>query len=339
MSAPAPFPMAELHCHAEGALPVARARALARREGVDLGALAAGERYDWEGFTGFLQAYDRVAALLRAEEDYRDLASAYLGGIARAGALYGELFVSPDHARAAGLEPARSVAALGEGCAQAERETGIVARLVVVGVRHLGAEAVEAAARFAVRAALEDPRVSGFGLAGDERMHRPRDFARAFAIAGEAGLGLTAHAGEFAGADAVRETVDELGVSRIGHGVRAIEDEAVVARLREGGVTLEVCPGSNLALDLYPSLGSHPLRRLHEAGLRVTVSSDDPPFFGTDLPAEYERARRMGFGAAERVALTRNALEAAFVDEPTRRALLTGLMRRAISLGAAGGSD
>lgn len=329
-STDARFPLAELHAHVEGTLEPGFVRELARREGVDLGAFAEGETYRWEGFSGFLAAYDRAAALLRRPEDYRRLARDYLTRIAADGAIYSELTISPDHARASGLSPETYLDALAQGAKDAEQASGITCRFLVVGVRHLGPEAVEEAARFAAGAAG----VTGFGMAGDERLHRPRDFARAFRIAAEAGLGLTAHAGEFAGADGVRETLDELKVTRIGHGVRSIEDADLLKRLRDEAITLEVCPGSNLSLGVYPDAASHPLKRLREAGLRLTVNSDDPPFFGTDLAREYAFAAEAGFGPAERLALTRNAIEAAFVDEATRRRLFDLLTVCALALGA-----
>ncbi|MFD2237903.1 adenosine deaminase [Aureimonas populi] len=330
-------PRAEIHVHLEGTASPLLAREMAARHGVDISGLVRGQTYGWQGFGGFLAAYDLIAALFRSEEDYRRLALDYLTRLSSDGALYCEIFISPDHAREAGLSPEAYLSGIESGVAEAQERTGIACRLIVVGVRHLGPAAVEGAARFAARSG--HGLVTGFGLAGDERAHRPRDFARAFDMAREAGLGLTAHAGEFAGASAVAETLDALKVSRLGHGVRAIEDPALVRRLAQEGVTLEVCPGSNLSLGVYPSLEAHPLRALHEAGVRLTVNSDDPPFFGTDLAREYALARKAGFTAPERLALTRNAIEAAFVDEETRRRLLERLMLRAISLGAPGTSD
>ncbi|SDO71458.1 adenosine deaminase [Aureimonas jatrophae] len=309
-------------------MPVAMARMLAAREGVSVEDAIAGERYRWRDFTSFLQSYDRIATLLRTPDDYRALAAGYLASIARQGAIYAELTVSPDHARSSGLDPLAYIRAVAAGAQEAERAHVIVARLVVVGVRHFGVASVEAAARLAATCA--EPLVTGFGLAGDERAGRPADFAPAFRIARDAGLGLTAHAGEFAGAGAVAETLDALGVSRIGHGVRAVEDRRVVERLTREGVTLEVCPGSNLALGVFGS-DDHPLRALSEAGVRVTVSTDDPPFFGTDLAAEYRFAETQGL---DPVMLTRQAIEAAFVDAATRQRLLERLVTAALRLGA-----
>lgn len=329
----APFPMAELHCHIEGTASPELARRQAARDGVDLSNLLEGDRYLWREFGEFLTAYDRVANLFRSEEDYAGLCFDYLSRIARAGAIYAELFVSPDHARMAGLSEEAYLSGLSEGARRAEQETGILSRFIVVGLRHLGPQAVEAAARSAASASVRFP-VTGFGLAGDERMHRPADFGRAFEIARDAGLGLTAHAGEWHGPDGIRETLDALKVSRLGHGVRAIEDADLVRRIAADGIVLETCPGSNLALRVYPDATSHPLRPLQEAGCRITVNSDDPPFFGTDLAAEYAFARAQGFSDAERLALTRNALEAAFLDETSRKSLLDRFLMNAISLGA-----
>lgn len=209
--------------------------------------------------------------------------------------------------------------------------------MVVVGVRHLGPEAVEAAARFA--AGPNRTFVTGFNLAGDERIGAARDFARAFDIARDAGLGLTAHAGELCGPQSVRDAIDCLKPSRIGHGVRAIEDPDLVRRIAQKGIVLEVCPGSNLALGVYADIAAHPLKRLVDAGVKATLGSDDPPFFHTDLPREYHLAAENGLAQAERIALTRNALEAAFVEEDVRRKLLDRFQIAALSLGSPGASD
>jgi len=166
------------------------------------------------------------------------------------------------------------------------------------------------------------PRVVGWGMAGDERMYAAADFAPAFGLAAEAGLRLTAHAGEFGGPDSVRAALDDLKVERIGHGVRAIEDPALVARLAAEGVTLEVNPGSNIALGVYPDWTAHPLPRLRDAGVKVTISTDDPPFFATDMTREFEMAEAaFGFGRADFIAITEAALQGAFCDEATRQAL------------------
>jgi adenosine deaminase len=163
-------------------------------------------------------------------------------------------------------------------------------------------------------------------MAGEERHGAPEDFARAFAIAGEAGLGLTVHAGEFCGPDSISASLDALKVTRIGHGVRAVEDTRLVGRLATEGIVLEVCPGSNLALGLYPGWRAHPVAKLREAGVAVTLSTDDPPYFHTSLPAEYAQlSASFGWTAADFRAINLTAARAAFCDGPTRAALVARL--------------
>ncbi|MDN2566204.1 adenosine deaminase [Aquibium sp. A9E412] len=317
-------PMAELHCHIEGAAQPALVERQAAKYGADTSAFIRDGRYVWHDFTSFLAAYDAASALFRSEEDYAALAETYLTGLARDGALYAEIFVSPDHAREAGLTPQAYLAGLAAGIARARAVAGIEARMIVIGVRHLGAAAVEAAARLA--AGCGHPLVTGFGMAGDERAGRMADFARAFAIAREAGLGITVHAGELAGWQSVADALDHVAPARIGHGVRAIENPDLVRRIAAEGAVLECCPGSNVALSIYPDFAAHPFPALREAGCRVTLNADDPPYFWTSLAREYALAERhFGLGPADLIALTRTALEAAFVDEATRRRLLARL--------------
>lgn len=315
---------AEIHCHLEGAVPPALALAQARKYGVGTDAFLRDGAYVWRDFTSFLSAYDAVAGLFRTEDDYALLTETYLGELAAAGAIYSELFVSPDHAETVGLGADAYIAGISRGIEAASARTGIVCRMVVVGLRHRGPERVEWAARYA--AASDNPLVTGFNMAGDERMGAVPDYARAFDIARAAGLGITIHAGELCGAVSVRDALDVVRPARIGHGVRAVEDPALVERLAEERVVLEVCPGSNVALGVFQSFEAHPLRRLHAAGVRVTINSDDPPFFNTSLQREYDLASSMmGFAERELTGMTRTAIEAAFVDEETRSRLLAQL--------------
>lgn len=315
---------AELHCHLEGAVPPVLALAQARRYGVSTDAFIKDGAYVWHDFTSFLAAYDAVSGLFRSEDDYALLTETYLDELAAAGAVYSELFVSPDHAEAVGLGADAYVAGIGRGIEAARARSGIESRMVVVGLRHRGPERVEWAAQYAATAG--NPLITGFNMAGEERLGAVADFARAFDIARDAGLGITIHAGEMSGASSVRDALDVVRPTRIGHGVRAAEDPGLVARLADEGVVLEVCPGSNVALGVFPDFTAHPLRRLRAAGVKVTLNSDDPPFFKTSLEREYEIASRiMGFSEEELDAMTRTAIEAAFVDEKTRARLLARL--------------
>ncbi len=318
-------PKAELHAHIEGAASPALVRGLADKYTIDLSGLFDHEgHYDWADFTDFLKAYDQASRVFRAPEDYALLSEAYFSQLAAEGAIYGEIMISPDHGAAAGLSYADYVAGLAAGIERASAVTGVIGRMIVTGVRHFGAAAVEQVARQAVSA--PHPLVTGFGLAGDEREGHMANFARAFKIAGEGGLGLTAHAGEFAGPESVTAALDFLKVSRIGHGVRALYDGDVVRRLVEEKIVLEVCPGSNLALGLYSNLRFHPVNLLRRAGCRVTLNSDDPPFFRTTLGHEYRScAAVFGWSEADLRGITETALNAAFCDQPTRDHLLSRL--------------
>lgn len=315
---------AEIHCHIEGAASPELVLQQAAKYGVDMSGFIQEGSFVWADFSSFLAAYDAAASLFRTEEDYALLAETYLVSLAEDGAIYSEFFTSPDHANRAGLSPEAYTDGLGEGIRRATARTGIEGRMIVTGVRHFGTDSVEAAARFAVECG--HPLVTGFGMAGEERSGHPRDFARAFDIAREAGLGITVHAGELAGWESVAAALDHIRPTRIGHGVRAIENPDLVRRIAEEGIVLEVCPVSNIELKVFPSFEEHPFPRLRAAGCKVTLNSDDPPYFWTTLKREYEvAAEQFGLGEDALLDITRTAIEAAFVDEETRARLLASL--------------
>lgn len=315
---------AELHCHIEGAAPPSLVLTQAAKYGRDMAPFISGGRFVWHDFTSFLAAYDASSDLFRSEEDYALLAETYLTQLAADGAIHSEIFISPDHAGQAGLSPAAYTDALGEGIRRAHEQTGIEGRMIVIGVRHFGGQAVEKAARFA--ASCGNPLVTGFGMAGDERFGAVADFARAFDIAREAGLGITVHAGELAGWQSVEDALTRLRPARIGHGVRAIEKPDLVRRIAEEGVVLEVCPGSNIALSVFDDFAAHPFPALMDEGCRLTLNSDDPPYFDTSLKREYDiAAEHFGMDDAALTAVTRTALQAAFVDDATRARLMARL--------------
>lgn len=315
---------AELHCHIEGAASPQLVIRQAEKYGADVSPFIKDGSFVWHDFTSFLAAYDFSAGLFRTEEDYARLADHYLTSLARDGAIYSEVFISPDHAKKAGLSPAAYATALGEGMARARAKTGIEGRMIVIGIRHFGVESVEATARFAARCG--NPLVTGFGMAGEERFGDIEDYQRAFEIAREAGLGITVHAGELAGWESVAAALDHIRPSRIGHGVRAIENQDLVKRIAEEGVVLEICPVSNVELKVFDGYANHPFPALKAAGCKVTLNSDDPPYFWTSLKREYEVAEKyFGLDAKALTALTRTAIEAAFIDRKTRAALLARL--------------
>jgi adenosine deaminase len=320
------FPKIELHLHIEGGAPPEFIRQLASEKGVSLeGVFAEDGAYAFRDFGHFLQVYEAATSVLRTPEDYLRLTRAVLAESAGHGVIYTEMFLSPDFCGGRDLAAWREyLAAIGEGAAQAEREHGIIMRGIVTPIRHFGPDKAKETALCAAETAGDF--ITGFGIGGDERAGKPRDFAWAFDCAREAGLRLTAHAGEWEGPDSVRAALDDLRVERIGHGVRAIEDPGLVERLARDGVVLEVCPGSNVALGLYPRLEDHPIARLREAGVKVTVSTDDPPFFRTTMTQEYDDlARAFGWGAEDFAEINRVAAQAAFCDEAIRDAIVKRL--------------
>ena len=316
------LPLAELHVHLEGTVPPSLIRKLADRNGLKVpeGVFETPDRFKWVDFLDFLRTYDLAASVIRTWQDYRDITYEYLMGCAREGAIYVELIVSPDHAAAVGLPAAEHYAAIAEGIDDARRDGAIEARMLITAVRNFGVErAVEIAREHA-----EDrhPYIVGFNLAGDEAGYPPAQFREAYEIAAGSGLGCTVHAGEHAGAESVREALT-LPVTRISHGVRAIEDPALVAEIAERGIVLEACPTSNIATYVFPSYEEHPLRKLHEAGVNLTLGSDDPPYFGCSIGGEYAVAReRFGFEEGELQLITRTAVRASFADDAAKATLL-----------------
>ncbi len=319
----AALPKVELHIHLEGAAPPAFIRTLATEKGVDLSRVfEADGGYAATDFAHFLRTYEAACTVLQTPDDFRRLVTAVLEQSAAAGVVYTEIFLAPD--LCGGGDPGAWPDFLAAMAAGADAVPTIESRFIPTAIRHFGPARAEAAAR--VTAANPHSRVTGFGMGGEERFGHPMDYVRAFAIAAEAGLGLTVHAGEIAGPDSVRAALDHLPVTRIGHGVRAIEDPELVRRLAAEAITLEVNPGSNLALGLYPGWRAHPVARLREAGVPVTLSTDDPPYFRTSLPGEYAAlAAVFGWTAADFAKINRTALAAAFCDDATRARLLARL--------------
>lgn len=313
----------ELHLHLEGAAPPAFIRAMAAEKHQDLsGIFDARGDYLWQGFDGFLRVYEAAASVLRTPRDYARLLAELLERSAGQGVVYTELFVSPEFCGGGDLSAWRDYLAAMTEVADRARAHGIDSRAIVTAIRHFGPERAKRSALCAAETAFQDGGwVTGFGMGGDETVGRATDFAWSFDCAREAGLGLTCHAGEWGGPDSIRQAL-ELGCSRIGHGIRAVEDPVLMRDLAERGTTLEVCPGSNIALGLCPRWDAHPIARLADAGIRVTVSTDDPPFFRSSVQQEYDRlADAFGWGDEEFARINQWAAEAAFCDPATRERL------------------
>ena len=272
---------AELHCHIEGAAAPELVIEQARKYGKDVSRLHSGTAPSSGTISPrFLAAYDFASDLFRTEEDYARLAEHYLTSLARDGCIYSEFFTSPDHAEKSGLSPAAYTHALGEGMLRAKAKTGIEGRMIVTGVRHFGVEAIEAAARFAARCG--HPLVTGFGVAGDERHRR---FRRLCARLRDRARGGPRHHHP---CRRVRRLGERQGRARPHPAVahrpwRACHREPdLVKRIADEGVVLECCPGSNVALGRFRrALPTIRFRRCKAAGCKVTLNSDDPPYFWT----------------------------------------------------------
>lgn len=316
------IPKAELHCHLEGSVPPVLARELAARNGLELphGLFGANGHYAWTDFLSFLDSYDRVCGVLRKPRDFGDILYSYLQRSAAEGAVYVEMFCSPERPKSLGIPYATWLGALVDAVDRAKHDFGIEARLIAICIRHLGPDRALALAQQVV--AEPHPYVVALGMGGDEGKFAPAEFAPAYRLAHENGLGCTIHAGEVRGPESVWAAIRDLPVTRIGHGVRSSEDPKLLEELVRRGIALEVCPGSNLALGLYPNRAAHPLHRLIEAGVRVTLSSDDPPFFHTTLGTEYDNA---GLDAAALRKITRTAIEVSFAEEMLKAKLLKGV--------------
>ena len=315
-------PKIELHLHLEGAAPPSFIRGLAREKNIDIGGIFdANGDYAYTDFWDFLRVYEAATSVLTTPGDYARLTRAVLEESAASGVIYCETFVSPDFCGGRDLAAWREyLHAIEEAAAEAERDLGVTLRGIVTPIRHFGPDKARETALCAAETA--GGFIVGFGLAGDEKVGRPRDFLWSFDCAREAGLRLTCHAGEWGGPQSVREAWRDLGVERIGHGVRAAEDPALVEQLAEAGVVLEVCPGSNIALGLYPDWRAHPIGRFFDKGVKVTVSTDDPPFFHTTMENEYARlADAFGWDDAVFRTIAQTSLDGAFCDPATKTML------------------
>ena len=313
------LPKVELHLHLEGAAPPGFIRGLAAEKKVDIsGIFDAGGSYRYRDFPDFLKVYEAATSVLHSPEDYRRLTLAVLEESAAHGVVYGETFLSPDFCGGRDVGAWREyLHAISEAAAEAERAMGITLRGIVTCIRHFGPEKARETALCAAETAGDW--LTGFGIAGDEKMLAPKDFLWAFDCAREAGLRITAHSGEWGGPETIRDTLRVLDPERLGHGVRAIEDPALVDELAERGTVLEVCPGSNVALGLYPSFRAHPIHHLDRRGVKVTVSTDDPPFFHTTMTREYEELHRaFDWDEGQFRHIARQSLDAAFCDADTK---------------------
>ncbi|MFE0424238.1 adenosine deaminase [Streptomyces sp. NPDC058953] len=324
------LPKAHLHLHFTGSMRPSTMLELADKYGVHLpDALTSGEppklrATDERGWFRFQRLYDIARSCLRSPDDIRRLVREAAEEDVKDGSGWLEIQVDPTSyaPMLGGLIPALEI--ILDAVDSASRETGLGMRVLVAANRMKHPLEARTLARLAVRYA--DRGIVGFGLSNDERRGMARDFDRAFAIARAGGLLAAPHGGELSGAASVRDCLDDLRASRIGHGVRAAEDPRLLRRLAERGVTCEVCPSSNVALGVYDKPEDVPLRTLYEAGVSLALGADDPLLFGSRLAAQYELARRHhGFTDPELADLARQSIRASAAPDPTRTRLLAGV--------------
>ncbi len=318
----ADLPKVELHLHHEAAAPPQFIRALAAEKQIDISGIFDDDgNYVYRDFDHFLKVYDTACLPLQTPRDFYRLTLAALEEVASDGVIYCETFVSPDFCGQGDVSAWKEyLAAMQEASVEAEERFAITHKTIVTCLRHLGPDKAKVTALCAAETVGDY--LVGFGMAGAELMGRPGDFAYAFDMAREAGLHLTCHAGEWGGPDMVADTIKDLKVARIGHGINAAKDPELVRQIADQGIVLEVCPGSNVVLKAVDGWDSHPIKHLRDAGVKVTVSTDDPPFFHTTMTNEFEMLHKtFGWDLADFKALNTNAIEAAFCDEATRAAI------------------
>ena len=315
------MPKAELHIHIEGSLEPELIFALAQRNGVALpyanvDALRAA--YAFTDLQSFLDIYYAGASVLLTEDDFFDMAMAYFRRAAADHVVHAEIFFDPQTHTDRGVPMRTVIDGLTRAVDTAQRELGVSALLIMCFLRHLS----EAAAFATLDAALPYlDRIVGVGLDSGERGNPPEKFARVFARCRELGLRLVAHAGEEGPPAYIRTALDALHVERIDHGVRCVEDPALVARLAAERVPLTVCPLSNVKLCVYPTMDRHSLAALLDAGLCATVNSDDPAYFGGYMNQNFTEtfAALPALGARQAWQLAANSFEASFASEAAKR--------------------
>jgi adenosine deaminase len=309
------IPKAELHLHIEGSLEPEQMFEFSRRNAVAIPFRSVEEirgAYAFSNLQDFLDIYYQGANVLQTEDDFRDLALAYFARLSADGGRHAEIFFDPETHTDRGLPFSVAIEGLLAGMKQAEGTYGISSKLIMCFLRHLD----ETSSLKTLKSA--EPyldRIAGVGLDSSEKGHPPSKFARVFEAARSRGLKICAHAGEEGPPGYVREALDILHVDRIDHGNRALEDPSLTARLVKAGMTLTVCPLSNLKLCVVMDLKDHPMKRMLDLGLKATCNSDDPAYFGGYVGDNYIRtAEAVGLSRADIVTLAKNSFTGSFLD-------------------------
>ncbi len=315
------FPKIELHVHLEGTVRAGTLLQVARRNGVALPAdspegLAA--LYEFRDFEHFIETWVLTTSALRTERDFRQVVVEYAAEAVGHGAVYLEGIFTPAEAVRRGASWDEVFTGYCDGAQEARERHGVQVRLTPDIPRGFPLEAAEETARHAV--AYRDRGVVGLGLGGLEAQFPPEPYAPAFTLARDGGIPGVPHAGEVVGPASIRGALDTLGAVRIRHGIRAVEDPALVRDLAAAGIVLDVCPVSNLRTGAVASLAEHPLPALVAAGVACSVSTDDPAMFGTDLSIDYQAAQQLGVAPRDCYLA---GVQGALCDDGTRATLRT----------------
>ncbi len=332
------LPKAELHLHLEGSIAPATVAELAARHGLALTAEEAAARYRFPDFNGFLEAFKWVTSLLRTPADYALITERLAEELLAHNVVYAELTVSVGVMLRRGQNVEANLTAMREAAERA-RPHGLRVQWIFDAVRQFGPNAAMEVAQWAIR--MKPVGVVAFGIGGDELALPASEFRAVYDAIREAGLHPVIHAGEIGGPESMREAVELLGVERIGHGIAACRDPELIATLAGRKIALELCLTSNLRTGaLAQQLGrgtfgvnDHPLRQFYSRGIRVTISTDDPAMFGTNLTREYIIAQELGFSTRELARLAGMSYEAAFLSKEEKEALLAQFRPKVRSLG------
>lgn len=310
------LPKAELHLHIEGSLEPELMVALAARNGITLPFATVDDvraAYNFSRLQDFLDIYYAGADVLREEKDFYDLAVAYFDRAAADSVVHAEIFFDPQTHTDRGIAFETVIKGLLAAMADAKARHGLTAKLIMCFLRHLDESAAFATLKSATPWLDQ---IAGVGLDSSEVGHPPEKFARVFAAAGALGLKRVAHAGEEGPPDYVWQALDVLQIDRLDHGNRALEDPVLTARLARSAMTLTVCPLSNLKLCVVHDMTAHPIDRMLRAGLRATINSDDPAYFGGYIAANYKAAAQgRGLSKVDLATLARNSFLGSFLDD------------------------
>ena len=322
------LPKVELHMHIEGSLEPKLMFELAQRNGVKIPFKNVDEvrkAYSFSDLQDFLDIYYSGMSVLQKEQDYYDLTWAYLDRVAKQNVLHTEIFFDPQAHTGRGVKFETVLSGIYRALEDGKQKLGISSCLIMCFLRHLSEED---AFKTLDQALSHKDKIAGVGLDSSERGHPPSKFARLFACARREGFRLMAHAGEEGPPEYVWEAVDQLKVDRIDHGNRSLEDDKLVAHLVKQGIALTVCPLSNLKLCVVNDMRKHPLRKMLDLGIKATINSDDPAYFGGYINENYKAVTAaLGLGKDDLLTVVRNSIEGSFLDPGSKAALRSKLDR------------